>query len=253
VKLKPSKEQFREAMTQIIQAKKDFVSFGGRIGFGTAIPYCLDERMVTEGLTSDCGVGSSFCAVNPKGEFRLCNQSQLVFGNVLEEPIEAIWNKKSLDIFRDLSWVGEPCKSCELLLDCTGGCKVDANCSDKFCIDYAVRGLSGPTAEYVRKLRKPTLSEDVPMEYRQFKVNRYTKANIKHEEKFLVTRYQTVKIDEVSLDILSVILDGNIRDERALVVRFADKIDEVEIRKFVSGLIQIGAIDPVGEVQDEGS
>ena len=130
--LKPTRDQFHVAVGQIVQAKHDFTIFGGRVGFGTAIPYCLDERMIIEGITSNCGVGSSFCAINPRGEFRMCNQSQLVFGVLPDEPIEAIWTKPALDIFRNLSWVSEPCKACDLLLDCTGGCKVDTNCSNKF-------------------------------------------------------------------------------------------------------------------------
>ena len=51
-----------------------------------------------------------------------------------------LWNKKELDEFRDLSWVDKPCKSCDLLHECVGGCKVDSNCPGEFCIDYAVRG-----------------------------------------------------------------------------------------------------------------
>jgi len=79
-RLKPTKTEFYEAVSQIIRAKKELAIFEGKVGFGTAIPYCLDERMIAEGITSNCGVGTYFCAINPKGEFRMCNQSQLVFG-----------------------------------------------------------------------------------------------------------------------------------------------------------------------------
>ncbi len=185
-RLKPTREQFHIAVGQIIQAKHDFTAFGGRVGFGTAIPYCLDERMVIEKIISDCGVGTRFCAINPRGEFRMCNQSQLVFGNVLEESIEIIWNKPSLNIFRDLSWVGEPCKSCELLLDCMGGCKVDSNCSDKFCIDYAVRGFSKPIAELVAKVEHRRSAKTYPVNYRVFQPNQYMKITTRYPEKFLV-------------------------------------------------------------------
>lgn len=116
-RLKPTRDQFCIAVGQIIQAKHDFTVFEGRVGFGTAIPYCLDERMITENIASNCGVGTYFCAINPRGEFRMCNQSQLFFGNVFKEPIEVIWNKPALDIFRDLSWISEPCKSCKFLFE----------------------------------------------------------------------------------------------------------------------------------------
>lgn len=248
-RLKPTREQFLIAVRQIIQAKHDFTIFGGRVGFGTAIPYCLDEWIVTEDLTSNCGVGTYFCAINPKGEFRMCNQSQLVFGNVLEEPIEVIWNKPALDIFRDLSWVDEPCKSCELLLDCTGGCKVDSNCSDKFCIDYAVRGLSKPVAELVAKVRHRQRASTYPDNYRVFRPNRFMKLTTKYPEKFLVTRYQTVKLDAMALEMVQVIKAEAIINERELVARFIDRVEESEIRLFVSKMLQVNALDLIGEVR----
>ncbi|HBB38120.1 MAG: hypothetical protein UV82_C0002G0043 [Candidatus Magasanikbacteria bacterium GW2011_GWD2_43_18] len=246
--LKPTSEQFGIAVGQIIQAKHDFSIFGGRVGFGTAIPYCLDERMITEGITSNCGVGTYFCAINPKGEFRMCNQSQLVFGTLPDEPIEVIWNKPALDIFRDLSWVSEPCKSCELLLDCTGGCKVDANCSDKFCIDYSVRGLSKPVAELVQKVEHRKPSEMYPVRYRIFRPNRYMKLTTRYPQKFLVTRYQTVKLDETALELAQAILSGAVINEQALIVQFAERVSEHEVRLFVSKMVQVEAIDLIGEV-----
>ena len=251
--LKPTIPQFREAVSQIIQAKHDFTVFGGRVGFGTAIPYCLDERMVIEGITSNCGVGTYFCAINPRGEFRMCNQSQLVFGNLFEEPIEVIWNKSSLDIFRDLSWVGEPCKSCELLLDCTGGCKVDANCSNKFCIDYVVRGLSKPVAELVAKVQHRKPAEMYQANYRVFRPNWYMKLTTRYQEKFLVTRYQTVKLDEMALEMAQAILREAVINERELVARFTDRVKEHETRLFVSRMLQVNALDLMGEVNHVAS
>lgn len=246
--LKPTRDQFHVAVGQIIQAKYDFTIFGGRVGFGTAIPYCLDERMIIEGITSNCGVGSSFCAINPRGEFRMCNQSQLVFGVLPDESIEVIWIKSALNIFRDLSWVSEPCKACELLLDCTGGCKVDANCSNKFCVDYAVRGLSKPVAELVVKVEHRRPSMTYPLNYRIFRANRYAKLTTRYLEKFLVTRYQTVKLDEMALEITKVILSDTVVDERTLIVRFADRVEEHEVRLFVSKMFQVNALDLIKEV-----
>ncbi|MDP3957513.1 MAG: radical SAM protein [bacterium] len=246
--LKPMSEQFRIAVGQIIQAKQDFRVFGGRVGFGTAVPYCLDERMITAGITSNCGVGTYFCAINPKGEFRMCNQSQLVFGTLPDETIEVIWNKPELDVFRDLSWVSEPCRSCELLLDCTGGCKVDSNCSDKFCIDYAVRGLSKPVAELVAQVEHRAPGEVYPTGYRAFRPNRYMKLTTRYVEKFLVTRYQTVKLDALALEMAQVILIGGVINERALIARFADRVDEHEARLFVSRMLQVNALDLIEEV-----
>lgn len=240
-RLKPTVEQFRDAVTQMLRARDDFPSLGGRVGFGTAIPYCIDERLLREGMTSNCGVGSTFCAVNPMGEFRLCNQSQLVFGNVLDEPIEDIWRKRSLGVFRDLSWVDEPCRSCPLLSECVCGCKVDANCSDRFCIDYAVRGLTKPPID-VSSVIRPEPSIEVPDAYRRFTVNRYTKVLERHPEQFLVTRYQTVTLNDGALEVLRAIIDEGLTTEQSVISRFPD-IAELEIRCALTQFILAGALD----------
>jgi hypothetical protein len=179
----------------------------------------------------------------------MCNQSQLVFGTLPDEPIEAIWNKPALDIFRDLSWVGEPCRSCELLLDCTGGCKVDVNCSDRFCIDYAVRGLSKPAGELVAKIRRhESLVEVDSKEYRLFRPNRYMRLTTRYPDKFLVTRYQTVKLDEMALEMAQAIQNGTLVDERAMIAQFATRVEERDVRLFVSKMLHLNAIDLIEEV-----
>jgi len=252
-RLKPTMEQFRSAVTQMLQARKDFPVLEDRIGFGTAIPYCLDERLIKENMTANCGVGSTFCAINPSGELRLCNQSQLVFGNLLEEPLETIWQKQSLNVFRDLQWVTEPCRSCRLLEECVCGCKVDANCSDRFCLDYAVRGLSQPLITLPAAVENYPDSVTAPEHYRLFRVNRYTKLLDRHPERFLVTRYQTVKLNAAAQEILQSIITGNITTEQDVVACFIHEIDEPDIRKVISLFIKAGALDEVTEVQHVGS
>lgn len=56
-KLKPNLSQFQEVLTQMIIARNKFKI---PVGFGTAIPFCLDERLITENMWADCGVGVIF-------------------------------------------------------------------------------------------------------------------------------------------------------------------------------------------------
>ena len=239
--LKPTPEQFKEAVSQIIRAKKDFPSFKGMIGFGTAIPYCLDERLEIENLNSSCGAGTTFCAVSPEGELRICNQSRLIFGNVLNESVETIWNKPSLNIFRDLDWVTEPCTSCPLLLDCLGGCKVDVNCSDKFCVDYAVRGLKSPPNTVQKKNVKPS-NVIFLNNYRFFRADRFLKLTEKYSQKFLVTRYQTVQIDDLSVLMIKQIMEKGVVSEKEMIDYFSETIEEKDVRNFFNQLLQVSAI-----------
>lgn len=236
--LKPSQEQFRVALTQMIQARNDF---GIAVGFGTAIPYCLDERLIAENMFANCGVGITFAAINPNGDVRICNQSQIVYGNVLTESIEQIWKKDRLRKFRNLSWVTEPCRFCTVLHECLCGCKVDCSCSSDYCVDYAVRGFTKPLNP-VTMVPYRELSVAFPKGYRRLAVNSFTKLNVFHSEPYLITRYQTINLDETAVDIVRWLIAEGRCAESAIVNRFANSVEEVEIRSFITKLIAIQAI-----------
>ena len=241
-KLKPTLAQFQEALTQMITARDDFKI---PVGFGTAIPSCLDKRLLSENMWANCGVGVTFGAIAPNGDFRICNQSNRVYGSVLKEPIEKIWHKKTLGEFRNLEWVTEPCRSCPILYQCVCGCKVDQAFSERYCLDYAIRGHKKPINPVsFAQFRQRKLKVKYPKNYREFKTNRYTKLNTAHKEKYLVTRYQTIVLDGPGVLLLKAILDG-ITEEVRLIEKFKDKLDPKGVRRFVSKLIAVEALDLV--------
>jgi radical SAM protein with 4Fe4S-binding SPASM domain len=245
-KLKPNLLQFKESLSQMIRARDDF---NIPVGFGTAIPFCLDERLITENMWANCGVGVTFAAINPNGDLRICNQSNIIYGNVLKESIEKIWNKRKLDEFRNLKWVTGPCKKCPFLDICTCGCKVDLTCSEKYCIDYAVRDRQKELVphERLKELKKlfkeqKEIPVKFPKEYRVFKPNKYTRLNLWHKEKYLITRYQTISLNKNAIKIIKSILKG-IHSEKQLIAEFRDCISEEELRGFLSKLVEVDAID----------
>jgi len=236
--LKPSLDQFKVALGQMIKARNDFDI---AVGFGTAIPYCLDERLITENMFANCGVGITFAAVNPNGDVRICNQSQIIYGNVLVEPINQIWKKGQLREFRDLSWVTEPCRSCAVIHECLCGCKVDCSCSSGYCVDYAIRGFTKPLNP-VARVPFRELSATFPESYRRLEVDSFTKLNVFHPEPYLVTRYQTINLDEAAVDVIRELIAENQCDESAIVSRFVNSVEEAEIRSFVTKLIAVQAV-----------
>jgi radical SAM protein with 4Fe4S-binding SPASM domain len=245
--LKPSLFQFRKSLSQMILAKK---KFNIPVGFGTAIPFCLDERLITHNMWSNCGVGVTFGAINPDGDFRICNQSNIIYGNVLKETIEKIWNKNNMNDFRCLNWAIGPCKNCHFLKDCVGGCKVDVAHSYKYSVDYAVRENKDKkylltkdklkNLKEVFKQKKETFT--FPNSYRKFKINKYTKLNTKHKESYLITRYQTITLDDLSKKLIKLIISGE-NDEEKIIIKYSKIIKEKDIRIFISKLINIKAID----------
>jgi len=248
-KLKPTLSQFREALGQMIKARDDF---NIPVGFGTAIPFCLDERLIKENMWADCGAGVTFCAIEPNGGLRICNQSSIIYGNILKEPIEKIWNKRRINEFRNLRWVIQPCRNCPLLHYCVCGCKVDLNCSNKYCVDYAVREDKKDLIKldkfkklskiFLRDLKERSYDKKFPEQYRDFTIDRYTKLNLRHKEKYLITRYQTIVLNKLAVKIIKEILKG-INSEADLVNKFKFLIEEKEIRGFITQLIKIQAIN----------
>lgn len=250
-KLKPTLAEFRIALGQIIKARNECTKLNGKVGFGTAIPFCIDKRLITENIGATCGVGTNFCAINSDGDFRICNQSEIVYGNVLKDSIKDIWKKKDIKCFRDLSWVDEPCKSCKALKECVGGCKVDVNYSDSFCIDYAVRNdidqemkdnIKYINENYYKylfsgsrtKITKYNLNLDTLVEASDhLKINEVTR-NI-----LCVTRYQTIIVDET---VKKIILE--IKNQKKLVIRdllkYVDNVDE--LFRIVNLLLNVEAI-----------
>lgn len=252
-KLKPTLEQFKEALSQMIIARNDFKI---PVGFGTAIPFCLDERLIIENMWADCGVGTTFGAINPNGDFRICNQSNIIYGNVLKEPIEEIWKKKKLDNFRNLKWIRKPCTNCPFLYTCTGGCKVDLTCSNAYCIDYAVRDNAGKLLTHnqlvklARQFKENKTSTIFPSEYRIFHLNKYARLNLSYKEKYLVTRYQTICLNRTALRLMQSIFDGII-SERKLIDKFRREVSEKMIRKFISQILEVEAINLVGNIKSK--
>ncbi len=152
--------ELKEAITQIVEINKKYRDF--EILFGTSIPYCIDERIITENLYFACGAGEWSCAIDPEGNVRICNQGFRVLGNILKENLEKIWKR----VDRSLRYLKDPCKSCPLNGICKGGCFVhNINGEEVLDIDYIVERFK-PNFKKLKKLwktketKKPLFGKD---------------------------------------------------------------------------------------------
>lgn len=241
--LKLSLAQFDEALDQMIKARD---KYDIPVGWGTAVPFCLNKKMITNNMTADCGAGVTFAAINPLGEVRICNQSEQVYGNVLsDESFHDIWHKKELGNFRDMIWAQKlPCNGCGVMSDCMCGCKVDASVDGEYSIDYSVR-QNNNRPEYTNVDNEPKEKQyPIITNWRNFLVNPYTKIHDQSPEKYLVTRYQTVRLDEDAVSLLKQIFDNRISSEEELYINNQDSFSKTEINDFITDLIFAGAIDP---------
>lgn len=254
LRLKPSLEEFREALTKIIDVRNKERIPRLKIGFGTAIPYCLDLRLFSEGLISSCGAGTTFCAVNSRGDLRLCNQSEVVYGNILEEKVIDIWKKDILSSYRDMKWVEEPCLSCPALIECQCGCRVDANCDKEFCIDYAIREMDETIKNNINSIKSGTLKFDANTYFQDIveekkkrkigtvKLNRFTKCHTYGEQYLLVTQYNTVDVGNYEKEIIDFLISNRVVDEQDLINKFGE-FDKDTIREFIYHLEALEAVE----------
>lgn len=248
--LKPSNDQFREALTKIINVRNMNLISKESISFGTAIPFCVDSRLFEENLLSFCGAGLDFCAVNPDGELRICNQSEHSYGNIFDKDIDEIWNDRNLNSYRDYSWLSEPCKSCKLVDVCQAGCRVDANCGDDYCVDYAVReNIDKEILDNIDAINKGELKYvnvennrlDIDLNNKYLCISDYLKVNEYKDEIYMVTRYQGVNIGRYEYDIISYLLETEIFTLDELYSKFK-QFDHNSIQNFINLLLNIEAV-----------
>lgn len=76
------------------------------------------------------GWGTTFLGVAPDGRAMPCHgaaELPIELPSVREEPLKAIWeDSHAFNVFRGHDWQPEPCRSCDLLQSCHGGCRCQA-------------------------------------------------------------------------------------------------------------------------------
>lgn len=237
--LKLSADEFKFALEQMIEARD---RYGIAVGWGTAIPFCLDEKMLTCDMKSDCGAGFTFAAVNPNGDVRICNQSEHIYGNLLsEKSFQEIWHNPEIDSFRNLQWSkGTICDGCSAVCDCVCGCKVDASIDGEYAVDYSIR-KNNVRPDFIDKLEKAEITYPVISIWRSFVVDKYMKLHDFYLENYLVTRYQTVLLDSDALYLCRQIQDG-VTSEEELYQQNYGIYNKIEINDFITDLERVGAI-----------
>ncbi len=103
-----------------------------RLGMSVGVqiqPCLIDLARYPNVKTSFCPLNdpdgsSSYFAIDPAGNLRMCNRSKIVLGNLLTEPFERIAETPAVDEF--CSSIPDFCRGCAVESSCAGGCKADA-------------------------------------------------------------------------------------------------------------------------------
>lgn len=122
--LMPTAEQLREAESVVERYRKEI---GGRCTIYFVVPDYFETR------PKRCmnGWGSVFLGVAPDGAALPCHTARslpgLKFPNVTESSLREIWYESdAFNRFRGVSWMKEPCRSCEDRDRDLGGCRCQA-------------------------------------------------------------------------------------------------------------------------------
>lgn len=95
----------------------------------TGCPYALcsinsQESFNLFGYKKLCTAGKTSYSMDTFGNIKACHRDSKIYGNILEEDFDTIWNR--ISEWRDGSLLPQECKSCNMKDICKGGCRVDA-------------------------------------------------------------------------------------------------------------------------------
>ncbi|GAB4534990.1 MAG: hypothetical protein Kow0063_18720 [Anaerolineae bacterium] len=107
-----SDDQLKQA-TRTIDAMR---GAGQSVAFGVGIPQCF-----TPSSSTGCLAGVAYCAVDPWGNLRPCNHSDLVAGNLLRRTLEEAWTSPVMERFREA--IPDACHTCAAFPTCHAGCR----------------------------------------------------------------------------------------------------------------------------------
>jgi len=91
-----------------------------------AYPLCGSKDLHARGtsLGRRCLAGVTTITVGNDGQVRPCSHLDIAYGNLLTEDLPAIWGR--MGVWRSGELLPPLCQSCELLLSCGAGCRMNA-------------------------------------------------------------------------------------------------------------------------------
>jgi len=110
-----SEAEFRGAAAAVHQLRKS----GANVQFNNCVPSCFDGKP-----TKSCPAGITSCTIDPHGAVRPCTHAPHVLGNLLQQPIEEIWQGEPAGAWRAL--IPPACATCAEFARCRGACKAMA-------------------------------------------------------------------------------------------------------------------------------
>ncbi|MDF1498048.1 MAG: radical SAM protein [Patescibacteria group bacterium] len=116
-------QQFKQSMDDLLRLQIDF---GMWVEILETYPLCFiqDMEKYQQFTRRNCTAGIFNCSVSPDGSVRPCAHADMSYGNLFEKSLRECW--LAMQEWRDGIFLYETCKTCSYLLQCSGGCRMDA-------------------------------------------------------------------------------------------------------------------------------
>jgi len=113
--------EIKSMLDQLLDVKKDF---GLKIGSLNALPYCSvpNPQDYKEIFSRSCVAGLTTLGISSKGDVRACQHFDISYGNVLDEPLQSIWQR--MPVWK--KQYSQQCAGCAYTGKCAGGCRENA-------------------------------------------------------------------------------------------------------------------------------
>lgn len=123
-KLTITKRELIQSLYDLLRVKEDLSM---EVQVLTCYPLCLyaTDPKFEIFSTKRCTAGVVNCVIDAQGNVRSCNRSHLQYGNMLEKDFSTIW--KSMNDWRNGTYIPKTCYKCNYLSQCTTGCRLDAH------------------------------------------------------------------------------------------------------------------------------
>ena len=118
-------DEVKNTLRELVRVREEL---GLSIDVMEALPKCvIPEEILQEGsffTNRKCQAGLTVIAVSANGDVRPCAHNPKSYGNLIETPLKEVW--KNMSSWRNMDYVPDDCKGCQLIAACHGACRINA-------------------------------------------------------------------------------------------------------------------------------
>lgn len=95
---------------------------GARLVWYSPIPLCIFNPVLAGLGSNSCAAADGLLSVAPDGQVLPCSSFETGVGNLVTEPFERVWNRRTAKYWRRKEFLPPACEACDLKALCCGAC-----------------------------------------------------------------------------------------------------------------------------------